>query len=209
MTREETKKVLAVISATYPGFKPQDAQTILSAWSMVLEPYDYGEIQKGLMAYVRSDTSGFAPAVGQLIGKAQETLSGELSDGEAWGMVVLALRKGTYGAEKEFSKLPPAVQKAVGSPQVITQWAQLSESMLTGVESSFKRAYKTETARSRAQASIGGPVRITGNGAAKAVEARKEPERITTTSPTPEKANLEAIERRVEAMWAERDKRGE
>ncbi len=209
MTAQDTKKLMAIIMAMYPTFQPKNPQETLNAWSWALGPYDFQEIQQGLQVYIRSDTSGFAPTVGQLIGKAQETLSGELSDGEAWGMVVLALRNGTYGAEKEFSKLPPAVQKAVGSPQVITQWAQLSESMLTGVESSFKRAYKTETARSRAQASIGGPVRITGNGAAKAVEARKEPERITTTSPTPGKANLEAIERRVEAMWAERDKRGE
>lgn len=208
MTAQETKKLMAIIMAMYPTFQPKNPQETLNAWSWALGPYDFQEIQKGLQVYIRSDTSGFAPTVGQLIGKAQETLSGELSDGEAWGMVVLALRNGIYGAEEEFSKLPPTVQKAVGSPQVITLWAQWSESMLTGAEASFKRAYRTETTRNRAQASISGPVKIAGSGAPRPIEARKEPERIEL-SPTPKKADLGAIERRVEDMWAERDRKGE
>lgn len=208
MTAQETKKLMAIIMAMYPTFQPKNPQETLNAWSWALGPYDFQEIQKGLQVFIRSDTSGFAPTVGQLIGKAQETLSGELSDGEAWGMVVLALRNGIYGAEEEFSKLPPAVQKAVGSPQSIAIWAQWSESMLTGAEASFKRAYKTEVTRCRAQASIGGPVKITGSGAQRPIEARNEPERIEL-SPAPKKADLEDVERRVEAMWAERDKKGE
>ncbi len=199
MTREETKKVLAVISATYPGFKPQDAQTILSAWSMILEPYDYSEIQKGLMAYIRSDTSGFAPAVGQLIGKAQETLSGELSDGEAWGLVIIALRNSTYGAEREFAKLPKVVQKAVGSPQVLTQWGQLEEHMLSGAEASFKRAYKAETARSRAQTSIGGAVKITGSAAPKQIEATPVP---AIERKERQQVDFDSVEQRIAGMWS-------
>lgn len=199
MTRQETQKILAVISATYPSFKPQDAQTILNAWAMILEPYDYREIQQGLMAFIRSDTSGFAPAVGQLIGKAQKTLSGELSDGEAWGFVIIALRNSTYGAEQEFAKLPKVVQRAVGSPQVLTQWGQLEEHMLSGAESSFKRAYKAETARSRAQASIGGAVQITGSAAPKQVEV-KPPQRIERRER--EEVDLGNIEQRIAGMWA-------
>lgn len=199
MTAQETKKLMAIIMAMYPTFQPKNPQETLNAWSWALGPYDFQEIQKGLQVFIRSDTSGFAPTVGQLIGKAQETLSGELSDGEAWGMVVLALRNGIYGAEEEFSKLPPAVQKAVGSPQSIAIWAQWSESMLTGAEASFKRAYKAETARSRAQASIGGAVQITGSAAPKQVEV-KPPQRIERRER--EEVDLGNIEQRIAGMWA-------
>jgi hypothetical protein len=200
MTIQETQKLMAVIANTYPSFQPKDPKGTLQAWAWALEPYDFTEIQKGLAAYIRSDTSGYAPAVGQLIGKARETLSGELSDGEAWGMVVIALRNGTYGAEREFAKLPEVVQKAVGSPQVITQWAQLEESMLTSAEASFKRAYKAECTRAQAKRSLNGSVMITGSMAPRAIEAEKPQERIES-KPKPRKADIEALERRIEGMW--------
>lgn len=200
MTIQETQKLMTVIAETYQSFKPKEPKETLRVWAWALEPYDFVEIQKGLAAYIRNDTTGYAPAPGQLIGRAQETLSGEMSDGEAWGKVIFAMRNGTYGAEAEFSKLPEAVQRAVGSPQVLTQWAQLEEHMLTGVEASFKRAYKTECARETARRSIGGAVRITGSMAPRAIETVKEPER-TITPPITRKADIEAIERRVEEMW--------
>ncbi len=199
MTIQETQKLIAVIANTYPAFQPKDPKGTLQAWAWALEPYDFTEVQKGLAAYIRSDTTGFAPSVGQLIGKAKETLSGELTDGEAWGMVVIALRNGTYGAEKEFAKLPEVVQKAVGSPQVITQWAQLEESMLTGAEASFKRAYKTECTRAQAKRSLTGSVMITGSMAPKPIETAKLQERIESKQ-TATVIDYEEIERRIEKM---------
>lgn len=199
MTIQETRKLITIIASTYPLFQPKDPNGTLQAWAWALEPYDFVEVQKGLAAYIRSDTSGYAPSVGQLVGKAKETLSGELSDGEAWGMVVLALRNGTYGAEREFAKLPEVVQRAVGSPQVITQWAQLEESMLTGVEASFKRAYKAESARAQAKRSLAGTVMITGSMAPKPIETRPQ-ERIET-QPAQTEIDFDSIEKRVEEMW--------
>lgn len=198
MTLQDTKQLMAMIMAMYPAFQPKDPQETLKAWAWALEPYDFREIQKGFQAYIRSDTTGFAPAVGQLIGKAQEALSGELSDGEAWGMVVIALRNSTYGAEREFAKLPKVVQRAVGTPQVLTQWGQLEEHMLSGAEASFKRAYKTETGRSRAQASIGGTVQITGSGIPPKI-AEKEPPKIETRDHG--NVDYDEIEQRIAEIW--------
>ena len=202
MTVQETKQVIAVIANTYPSFQPKDFEGTVRAWAWALEPYDFTEVQKGLAAYIRNDTSGYAPTVGQLVGKARETLSGELSDGEAWGMVVIALRNGTYGAEREFAKLPEVVQRAVGSPQVITQWAQLEESMLTGAEASFKRAYKAETSRAQSKRSLTGTVMITGSMAPKAIETERQQERIETKPATIE-IDFGPIEKRIEEMWQE------
>lgn len=204
MTIQETRNLLGVIADHYQSFKPENPQRTLKAWAWTLEPYDYREILMGFRAFARNDTSGFAPTPGQLIGKAEETLSGELSDGEAWGMVVLALRNGTYGAEKEFEKFPEVIQKAVGSPQVITQWAQLEESMLTSAEASFKRAYKTECTRAQAKQSLSKSVMITGSMAPRAIEAEKPQERIEN-KPKSRKADIEALERRIEGMWHDKD----
>lgn len=145
MTREQTKAVLMTIVAAYPSYKP--AAKTVDVWAAILEPYGYKEIGKGLTAYMRSDTSGFAPAPGQLIAMAKTALAPELSDGEAWGLVVLAMRNSTYGAEREFAKLPEVVRRAVGSPAVLTSWGQLAEASLAGAEASFKRAYKAEVQR--------------------------------------------------------------
>lgn len=87
MTIQETQKLLGVIGNTYPLFQPKDPNGTLQAWAWALEPYDFVEVQKGLAAYIRSDTSGYAPSVGQLVGKAKETLSGSFQTvkrGEWW-----------------------------------------------------------------------------------------------------------------------------
>ena len=69
---------------------------------------------------------------------------------EAWLLVSKALRNGTYGAVKEFNKLPPLVQKAVGSPDNLRNWAQTdSESIENVVQSNFMRTYRTVVNRAK------------------------------------------------------------
>ena len=71
-----------------------------------------------------------------------------MTDLEAWALVRKALSNGTYGAEQEFAKLPPLVQKAVGSPANIREMAQADmESVATVFQSQFLRAYRSETQR--------------------------------------------------------------
>lgn len=145
MTEAETRKLIGLIVAEYPSFRPSALTPKM--WSGTLEPYDFKEIFKGLVYFARNDTSGYAPSPGQLIAMARTALAPELSDGEAWGLVVLAMRNSTYGAEREFAKLPEVVRRAVGSPAVLTSWGQLAEASLAGAEASFKRAYKAEVQR--------------------------------------------------------------
>ena len=63
---------------------------------------------------------------------------------EAWALVSRAIRNGYYGAEKEFEKLPPLVQKAVGTPGQLRNWSQTDmESIENVVQSNFMRTYRT------------------------------------------------------------------
>ncbi len=146
MTRDETKQILMRIQTTYPNWKPQgDLSLVIDVWHEYLADFSYQDILCAVKSYVLSDTSGFAPSVGQVIGKIRSmTKVDDMSDLEAWAMVSNALRNGYYGAETEFAKLPPLVQKAVGTPDNLRNWSQTDmKSIETVVMSQFLSTYKT------------------------------------------------------------------
>ena len=144
MTRDETVKIIRIMCDCYPNYKPSNLSETVDVWNMMLEEYSYSQISIALKTYVHSDTSGFAPSIGQLINKLHEVQSPqELNEMEAWLLVSKALRNGTYGAVEEFNKLPPLVQKAVGSPDNLRNWAQTdSESIENVVQSNFIKTYR-------------------------------------------------------------------
>ena len=69
MTREETVKIIRIMCDCYQNYKPNDLSETVDVWTMMLEEYPYEQIAVSLKAYVLSDTSGFAPSIGQLISK--------------------------------------------------------------------------------------------------------------------------------------------
>lgn len=151
MTRKETVKIIRIMCDCYPNYKPSDLSETIDAWDMMLEEYSYSQISIALKAYVHSDTSGFAPSIGQLINKLHEVQSPqELNEMEAWLLVSRALRNGYYGAVEEFNKLPPLVQKAVGSPDNLRNWALTdSKSIENVVQSNFMRTYRAVVNRAK------------------------------------------------------------
>jgi len=145
VTRDETKQLLMRISSVYPNWKPQaDLTYIADTWSEYLSEYTYSEMKTALKAYISTDTSGFAPSIGQLIDKLHTiNTPEELSEMEAWSLVSKALRNGYYGAEQEFEKLPPLVQKTVGTPSQLRNWALADmESVESVIQSNFMRTYR-------------------------------------------------------------------
>lgn len=149
MTRDEVKEMLMVIQAAYPNYKPQDKTVAVNTWYMMLKDYEKEVVEAALKIYIASDTSGFAPAIGQIIDKINTvTAPPELNSMTAWGLVSKALRNGCYGAEQEFEKLPPTVKKAVGSSDNLRHWAQSdSKSIETVIQSNFIRTYEAEVRR--------------------------------------------------------------
>lgn len=149
MTRDETIKLLMVIQSAYPNFKPPDKTVAVDTWYTMLKDMDYNVVQMGLRAYITSDTSGFAPSIGQLINTIYLTQNPqELNEMEAWALVSKALRNGYYGAVEEFNKLPPLVQKAVGSPDNLRNWSQTNtESVENVIQSNFMRSYRAVVKR--------------------------------------------------------------
>lgn len=145
MTREETKKIIMIMSASYPNYKPIDLSMTVDAWSVMLSEYEYEKVETALKAFILSDNSGFAPSIGQLVEKIN-MLEQEhpLNEMEAWLLVSKALRNGYYGAEEEFEKLPEMVQKAVGHPGNLRNWSQTDIlSVENVVQSNFIKTYRS------------------------------------------------------------------
>lgn len=133
----------------YPNYKPNNLSETVDVWNMMLENYSYEQVSVALKAYINSDISGFAPSIGQLIGKIQTISQPQELDGmTAWGLVSKALRNGTYGAVEEFNKLPPLVKQAVGLPDNLKNWATSDyQTIETVIQSNFLRTYETVVKR--------------------------------------------------------------
>lgn len=135
----------------YPNYKPNNLSETVDVWNMMLENYSYEQVSVALKAYINSDISGFAPSIGQLIGKIQTISQPQELDGmAAWGLVSKALRNGTYGAVEEFNKLPPLVKQAVGMPDNLKNWAMSDyQAIETVIQSNFLKNYRTVVNRSK------------------------------------------------------------
>lgn len=154
MTREETKKIVMVMVSTYPNWKPNNLSATVDAWSIMLDEQSYEEVAIALKTYANTDTSGFAPSVGQLTSiirniKDKGDGTEELTENDAWVLVFKAIKRSSWYSEEEFEKLPPTVRKAVGNPMVLKEWAQTENLNLSVESSNFKRNYNTLAARER------------------------------------------------------------
>lgn len=155
MTKTEVKKIIAVMIATYPNYKPGNIDIVVDVWGDMLGGYTYEQVNMALKAYILSDTSGFAPSIGQIVEKMQlfcETETRELNEMAAWQLVLRAMRNSIYHAEEEFAKLPPVVQKAVASPGQLREWAMAEDvdgTWMNVTQSNFMRTYRAETVKDR------------------------------------------------------------
>lgn len=149
MTREQVGKLLMTIQAYYPNYNPPNKEITLNAWHIMLAEYPEELVLQALRACITTNTSGFAPDVGQIMSKIQIISQPQELDGmAAWGLVSKALRNGTYGAVEEFNKLPPLVKQAVGMPDNLKNWATSDyQTIETVIQSNFLRTYETVVRR--------------------------------------------------------------
>ena len=150
MTRDETKELLMMVQAAYPNFKPPDKTTAVNMWFVMLKDYDFKIVQVGLKAYIAADTNGFAPAIGQIIGKIHDIADKHgMIETEAWAIVSKAIRNGVYHSTDEFNKLPPEIKRAVGTPEQLFIWATDEKYNEQVVSSNFMRSYRQVVAQKK------------------------------------------------------------
>ena len=146
MTRDETKELLMTIRAIYPNFnvKTEEMTPVINAWHLMLEDYPAQDIGAALRIYVKTNNTGFAPSVSQLIGSMNAVkVKDTLTEGEAWALVKKAISDSYYNAVERYAELPEIIQRAVGSANILHQWASIdSHEVNTVVMSNFQRSYR-------------------------------------------------------------------
>lgn len=155
MTKKEMAEILAIMQANYPddfrGMSDKAMNAKINLWLMSFRDDQYQEVLAAVMAHINTDTNRFMPPVGVIKAKLTEIrLPEELTPQEAWELVSRATRNSSYNAGEEFAKLPPVVQRIVGSPMQLKEWAAMdTDTLQSVVASNFQRSYKVRAASER------------------------------------------------------------
>lgn len=145
MTLNETKMLLMAIESLYPTWHPIELQLTIKAWHQLFADYDFKTIEAALYAYASTETKGFAPSPGQL--KSQIPMPNDMTALEAWSMVYNRIGSSIYHSKENFESLPEVIQRAVGSPEVLRQWAVSDANSLTVIQANFVKTYNAEKQR--------------------------------------------------------------
>ena len=149
MNRAEILKILAVLQTAYPNFyksiSPEQLNGTINLWQEMLSDDTYEEVGVAVKMLISTKTDAFPPVVGQIKEQLYKSRNaGQLSESEAWSLVYNAVQQGSYHSKEAFEQLPEVVRQAVGSPEVIRQWAMENTDSLSVHESNFKRAYRMQ-----------------------------------------------------------------
>ena len=155
MTREETLDLLSVLKAAYPNFyrdmTRKDADHVIDLWFEMFKDEPAGLVALAVKRHIATDTKGFPPHIGAIkdaIVKIQQP--DEMTEIEAWNMVRKAIRSYSWDAKEQFDKLPPVLQRLVGSPNQLQEWAKMDEDVVASVvASNFQRSYKARAVNER------------------------------------------------------------
>lgn len=204
MTRDETVNIIRIMVDSYPNYKPNNLSETVDVWHTMLSDYDYNLVSVALKSYILSDTSGFAPAIGQIVAKMHSiTQPQELNEMEAWSLVSKAIRNSIYNAADEYAKLPPIVQKAVGLPSQLMQWAIDDSYNESVVSSNFMRCYRIELAREKELSMLPEDARkIAQNcsGGSYAAQIDEERERVIKLSHDRKQGDIKALEAKNDSV---------
>ena len=171
MTREQTVDLVRSIVNIFPNWKPENLTETVNAWHWALEEYPAEAIKGSLQIYLKTNKSGFAPSVSQLIdGMHKPKDQDRMTEGEAWYLVKKAIADSAYNAKERFDELPAEVQRAVGGVEMLRAWGQMdSEEVNSVVASNFQRTYKAVIAQQeyaeRVPAAISDMVKQLSDGA--------------------------------------------
>ena len=154
MTALDTAKILTLIQTEYPhsfsNMTPEQMTLKQELWEKEFAGDDPTLVYTAVRMLFESGIK-FAPNIGDIRGKMRMLTAKEgLTEQQAWALVSKATRNSAYNSEREFEKLPPEVQRAVGSPEQLKAWAIMdADTVESVVASNFMRSYKAVAARQK------------------------------------------------------------
>lgn len=148
MNREETLLIMGTLKAAYPsyyrGMSRKDADGVVELWEKMFADDDMELVTAAVKALIATDDKGFPPHIGAVKAKMRQiTTPGQMSALEAWELVYKAIKRSGYNSKEEFEKLPPAIQRLVGAPSQLKDWALMDAGTVQSVISSnFQKSYQ-------------------------------------------------------------------
>ena len=168
MNRQETLAVMSVLKVAYPNFYKDmgrsDAESIVGLWEEMFKDDPAEVVAMAVKSHIANDRKGYPPHIGAIKDAIVKlhTRSNEMTEMEAWGLVRKAIGNGNYGAVEEFEKLPRTIQRLVGSPNQLREWAMMDSDVINSVvASNFQRSYKARTESEREYMALPSDVRAT------------------------------------------------
>ena len=148
MTKAETSKIMAILRVAYPGYyrdtSDADAKAAINLWHTMLGNHPYNLVEAAIYSCIAA--SKWPPTVAEVNAEiTQLTGPEEMTEMEAWSLVAKALTNSGYEAKKEFEALPRPIQRVLGSPAILREWAMLpAREVQTVVASNFQRSYRAK-----------------------------------------------------------------
>lgn len=155
MTKQDTYKAMAILQAIYPdafrAMSEESAKLKVELWHDQFKDEPAALVTEAIKAFISSDARGFMPVPGQIKEQLSRIRNHDgLSEQDAWDLVLNALRNSSYSSVGEYAKLPEDIQRAVGSPNMLKDWAIIPfDQLQTVVASNFKREYRSIVAEKR------------------------------------------------------------
>ena len=165
MTIEETAQVMDILTTAYPRFysgkDAPDPEKALMLWASMFEADDVGVVMAAVKALIACDGKGYPPHIGAVKARIRQiTIPQEMTEAEAWALVSRAIKNANYGSREGFERLPPFLQRLVGSPSQLKEWAALEpDAVQTVVSSNFQRSYRARAKAQREYDALPGDVR--------------------------------------------------
>lgn len=166
MTKREIAELMTIMQANYPdSFRGQSEAVIgakIALWYEFFRDRPKDVVYAAAKAFIANDTKGFMPNIGQINAYIQKlTVPDEMTEGEAWGYVARALKNSSYNSAEEFEKLPPRIQRLVGSHSQLKEWALMdTETVQSVVSSNFQRSFRARQASDREYERLPSDVKI-------------------------------------------------
>lgn len=155
MTMQDTAKVMAILQAAFPawarGMSDEDGASVLNLWAMMFADDPAQDVLAAVQALIATQVEGYPPTVGAVKAKMDALRNpNAMTEGEAWKRIYRAICNGIHGSVKEFNALPESLQRIVGSPNQLRDWAVMdADTVNSVVASNVMRAFRTCEAAAR------------------------------------------------------------
>lgn len=185
MDYDETITIMTILKAAYPAFyrgmTRKDADVAVALWAEMFRDEPAEVVALAVKSFIATDSKGFPPNIGTIraaVVKLREPE--EMTPQEAWTYVDIATRRSIHHSQEEFNKLPPVVQRVVGNPLQLKEWAMMdSDTVQSVVASNFQKSFKARAAREREFQALPADIREVSAQLASGMRFEALPDRTT------------------------------